>query len=106
SLGGVESLVEVPEKMTHGGIPAAERAVLGIGPDLIRLSVGIEDPEDLVRDIEAALEAAVKPSATLPVHITFDNAGAPSEASDESPLVTRAPSVAPSENGDPIKEAF
>jgi hypothetical protein len=55
SLSGVESLVEVPEKMTHGGIPADERAVLGIGPDLIRISVGIEDPEDLVRDIENVL---------------------------------------------------
>ncbi|KAG9056902.1 hypothetical protein FS842_009263 [Serendipita sp. 407] len=94
--------------MTHGGIPEAERLLLGIGPDLIRVSVGIEDPEDLVRDIEHALEAAVKPSSTLPIpiNITVENAPAPSEASDESPLVTRSPSVAPSENVDSFKEAL
>ncbi|KAH9953806.1 Cys/Met metabolism PLP-dependent enzyme-domain-containing protein [Russula dissimulans] len=60
SLGGVESLVELPSFMTHGTIPPAERAVLGIGDDLIRLSVGIEDGADLVWDIEQALHAAVE----------------------------------------------
>jgi len=59
SLGGVESLAEVPAQMTHGSIPAAERAVLGISDNLIRLSVGVEDEEDLVRDVEQALVAAV-----------------------------------------------
>lgn len=59
SLGGVESLAEHPAQMTHGSIPEAEREVLGIGENLIRLSVGVEDEEDLVRDIEQALEAAV-----------------------------------------------
>jgi cystathionine gamma-lyase len=58
SLGGVESLAELPAAMTHGSIPAAERAVLGIGEDLIRLSVGVEDAEDLVRDVLQALEVA------------------------------------------------
>ncbi|EKM56844.1 uncharacterized protein PHACADRAFT_254186 [Phanerochaete carnosa HHB-10118-sp] len=62
SLGGVESLAEHPAKMTHGSIPEAERALLGIGDNLIRLSVGVEDVEDLVADVEQALEAA---AATL-----------------------------------------
>lgn len=59
SLGGVESLAELPSRMTHGSIPPAERATLGIGDDLIRLSCGVEDGEDLVRDIEQALSLAV-----------------------------------------------
>ncbi|KAG8925519.1 hypothetical protein FRC01_010052 [Tulasnella sp. 417] len=59
SLGGVESLAELPSKMTHASIPPAERANLGIGNDLIRLSVGIEDVEDLLEDIKQALEGAV-----------------------------------------------
>ncbi|KAF8590784.1 hypothetical protein K439DRAFT_1381589 [Ramaria rubella] len=59
SLGGVESLAELPEKMTHGSIPPAERAALGISADLVRLSVGIEDGDDLVADVEQALEWAV-----------------------------------------------
>jgi len=57
SLGGVESLAEVPAQMTHGSIPPAEREILGIGDNLIRLSVGVEEAEDLVHDIEQALEA-------------------------------------------------
>lgn len=66
SLGGVESLAEHPAKMTHGSIPEAERALLGIGDNLIRLSVGVEEVEDLVADVEQALEAAaatISPSA-------------------------------------------
>jgi cystathionine gamma-lyase len=59
SLGGVESLAELPAQMTHGSIPPEERASLGIDDSLIRLSVGVEEEEDLVRDIEQALEAAV-----------------------------------------------
>lgn len=59
SLGGVESLAEHPAQMTHGSIPEAERAILGIGENLVRLSVGVEDEEDLVRDVEQALEIAV-----------------------------------------------
>ncbi|KIJ63873.1 hypothetical protein HYDPIDRAFT_112848 [Hydnomerulius pinastri MD-312] len=59
SLGGVESLAELPAQMTHGSIPEAERALLGIGDNLIRLSVGVEEADDLVRDVEEALEAAV-----------------------------------------------
>ncbi|OCH91659.1 hypothetical protein OBBRIDRAFT_792010 [Obba rivulosa] len=59
SLGGVESLAELPAQMTHGSIPEAERAKLGITDNLIRLSVGIEEVEDLVADVEQALEVAV-----------------------------------------------
>jgi len=60
SLGGVESLCELPATMTHGSVSAEDRAALGITENLIRLSVGIEDTEDLVNDVLAALEAAVK----------------------------------------------
>ena len=58
SLGGFESLAEHPGVMTHASVPENERAMLGIGDNFIRLSVGIEDGEDLVRDIEQAIEAA------------------------------------------------
>jgi cystathionine beta-lyase/cystathionine gamma-synthase len=53
SLGGVESLIEHPAIMTHASIPAEQRAALGIGDTLIRLSVGIENLEDLKDDLEA-----------------------------------------------------
>ncbi|KAL7272307.1 cystathionine gamma-lyase cys3 [Rhizina undulata] len=56
SLGGVESLCEVPASMTHAGIPVAEREQSGVFDDLVRLSVGIEDGDDLVADVVAALE--------------------------------------------------
>lgn len=55
SLGGVESLVNHPAVMTHASVPPERRAALGIGDDLVRLSVGIEDAGDLLRDIGAAL---------------------------------------------------
>lgn len=58
SLGGVESLVEHPAMMTHGSVPLAEREKLGISDDLIRVSVGIEEEEDLVEDILQALDKA------------------------------------------------
>ena len=56
SLGGVESLVESPALMTHQSIPAAERRRRGIADGLLRLSVGVEDREDLVADVRQALE--------------------------------------------------
>jgi len=59
SLGGVESLCELPSKMTHGSIPAEEREALGITDNLVRLSVGIEDAEDLINDIEQALKSSI-----------------------------------------------
>jgi len=60
SLGGVESLIELPSVMTHASVPAEERAKLGITDNLIRLSVGIEDVNDLIADIEQALQHSVK----------------------------------------------
>ena len=57
SLGGVESLIEHPALMTHASIPAGQRTRLGIGDGLIRLSVGIEDVQDLRRDLRQALDA-------------------------------------------------
>ncbi len=56
SLGGVESLLGIPARMTHGSIPPAEREARGISDSLVRLSVGIEDPGDLVDDLRFALE--------------------------------------------------
>ncbi|WP_194205187.1 PLP-dependent aspartate aminotransferase family protein [Superficieibacter sp. 1612_C1] len=55
SLGGVESLVSQPFSMTHASIPLAQRLANGITPQLIRLSVGIEDPQDLIDDLRQAL---------------------------------------------------
>jgi cystathionine gamma-lyase len=57
SLGGVESLVDHPATMTHGAIPPEERAAAGFRDGLIRLSVGIEDIDDLLADLDAALGA-------------------------------------------------
>jgi cystathionine gamma-lyase len=54
SLGGVESLIEHPGIMTHASLPAGQRAALGIGDNLIRLSVGVEDIEDLKEDLAQA----------------------------------------------------
>jgi len=58
SLGGVESLVELPAPMTHASIPPEERRKAGLEDGLVRLSVGIEDGEDLRADLEGALAAA------------------------------------------------
>lgn len=57
SLGGVESLANLPAMMTHASIPEDKRAVLGITDDLVRLSVGIEDAEDLIADLEQAFNS-------------------------------------------------
>jgi cystathionine gamma-lyase len=57
SLGGVESLINHPALMTHGSIPPETRAALGITDSLVRLSVGVEDLEDLRDDLKTALEA-------------------------------------------------
>ncbi|MCC6337433.1 MAG: cystathionine gamma-synthase [Myxococcales bacterium] len=58
SLGGVESLIEHPAIMTHASIPKENREKLGITDGLIRLSVGIEDAQDLIDDLKQAFEAA------------------------------------------------
>ena len=57
SLGGVESLINHPASMTHASIPKAEREKVGVVDGLIRLSVGIEDADDLIADLEKALAA-------------------------------------------------
>jgi cystathionine gamma-lyase / homocysteine desulfhydrase len=56
SLGAVESLISVPSKMTHASIPKERREELGITDGLVRISVGLEDAEDLVDDLKQALE--------------------------------------------------
>ncbi|HTT15662.1 MAG TPA: aminotransferase class I/II-fold pyridoxal phosphate-dependent enzyme [Thermoplasmata archaeon] len=56
SLGGVESLVSVPGLTSHRGLSADERAALGIDDGLVRLALGIEEPEDLLRDLQEALD--------------------------------------------------
>jgi cystathionine gamma-lyase len=58
SLGGVESLVDHPAIMTHASVPPEQRAALGISDTLIRLSVGIENADDLIADLDHALKAA------------------------------------------------
>jgi cystathionine gamma-lyase len=55
SLGGVESLVNHPAIMTHASVPPERRAQLGLFDNLVRLSVGVEDVQDLKADLEAAL---------------------------------------------------
>jgi cystathionine beta-lyase len=56
SLGGVESLANHPALMTHASIPAEKRAEVGITDDLIRLSVGVEDIDDLLTDLQQAFQ--------------------------------------------------
>ena len=56
SLGGVESLIQHPSSMTHAAIPLERREKIGLVDGLIRLSVGIESMEDLIEDLEQALQ--------------------------------------------------
>jgi cystathionine gamma-synthase len=63
SLGGVESLIAHPVTMTHAGMEPDARARAGIGAGLLRVSVGIEDPRDLIADLEAGLARATKSAA-------------------------------------------
>lgn len=58
SLGGVESLIDHPSSMTHASIPKAERKKIGLSEGLLRVSVGIENKEDLLGDLKQALEAS------------------------------------------------
>jgi cystathionine beta-lyase/cystathionine gamma-synthase len=60
SLGGVESLINHPASMTHASIPRDERIKNGLSDTLIRLSVGIEDADDLIADLELAIEKALQ----------------------------------------------
>jgi cystathionine beta-lyase/cystathionine gamma-synthase len=55
SLGGVESLISHPASMTHGSVPADVKAAMGLTDGMVRLSCGIEDVDDLIRDLDQAL---------------------------------------------------
>jgi methionine-gamma-lyase len=57
SLGSTESLAEHPASMTHAGVPADQKVAHGITEGLIRLSIGLEHPDDLIADLTAALAA-------------------------------------------------
>jgi len=56
SLGGVESLIEHPALMTHASVPKKDRIAIGLTDGLIRVSVGIEDAQDLINDLKQALD--------------------------------------------------
>lgn len=58
SLGGYESLAELPSVMTHASVPLQQRQELGITDGLVRLSVGLEDVDDLIADLQQALDKA------------------------------------------------
>ena len=58
SLGGVESLIELPASMTHASVPAEQRAALGLVDGLVRLSIGIENAGDLKDDLQQAMDAS------------------------------------------------
>ena len=65
SLGSTESLAEHPASMTHAGVPTQEKLRHGITEGLVRLSIGLEHPEDLIADIDNALKAAWEVSTQL-----------------------------------------
>ncbi|GFN22234.1 hypothetical protein TAMC210_05500 [Thermanaeromonas sp. C210] len=59
SLGAVESIISLPATMSHGSLPEEFKERLGITPDLVRLSVGLEDAADLKADLEQALRSSM-----------------------------------------------
>jgi cystathionine beta-lyase/cystathionine gamma-synthase len=63
SLGGVESLVSIPVLTSHSTVPPEERERIGISEQMIRLSVGIENADDLIADLERAMEAVAAPQS-------------------------------------------
>lgn len=73
SLGGIESLCEVPSSMTHAGIPKEAREAVGVFDDLVRLSCGVEDAEDLKADVLQALQKAVGSSTFQKHHSNLAN---------------------------------
>lgn len=83
SLGGVETLVTHPATATHADIPADERARLGIGDGLIRVSVGLESPKDLIQDFEQALASGLSEKADPTAN--QQNAPEKSETVEERP---------------------
>lgn len=60
SLGGFESVIEIPSLMSHDSVPVEERKELGITDNFFRLSVGLEAAEDLIADLDQALKKAVR----------------------------------------------
>ena len=56
SLGGVETLICHPASMTHASVPPERRAAIGLTDSLVRISTGVEDPQDLIDDISQALD--------------------------------------------------
>ena len=56
SLGGVETLISHPASMTHASVPPERRAAIGLTDSLVRISVGIEDVDDLIADLKQALD--------------------------------------------------
>jgi cystathionine beta-lyase/cystathionine gamma-synthase len=91
NLGSVESLVTHPATMTHGSYAAEERARLGITDGLVRLSVGLEDPADLIEDLEQGLAAACgTPASSRPVRGAPAFAG-PAHGPDSSRLEAGVP---------------
>ena len=58
-----ETLATHPASMTHGDVPASQRDEAGVVPGLVRLSIGLEDPADVILDLTAALDAALDASA-------------------------------------------
>jgi cystathionine beta-lyase/cystathionine gamma-synthase len=56
SLGGVETLICHPASMTHASVPVERRQAIGLTDSLVRISVGIEDPQDLIDDLKYALD--------------------------------------------------
>jgi cystathionine beta-lyase/cystathionine gamma-synthase len=56
SLGGVETLISHPASMTHASVPAERRQAMGLTDSLVRISVGIEDADDLIADLTQALD--------------------------------------------------
>lgn len=73
SLGGYESLAELPSVMTHASVPQETRERLGITDNLIRLSVGCEDKDDLIGDLDQALRVAVSTCLTRQLGLTFSS---------------------------------
>jgi methionine-gamma-lyase len=71
SLGGTESLAEHPASMTHADVPFEEKQSLGITNQMVRLSIGIENPDDLIADISQSLDKVEIP-ATRAVEIRHD----------------------------------
>lgn len=71
SLGGIKSLLSHPAQMTHKSIPAEKRRAAGVADSLIRLSVGLEDPEDLINDLQQALNTIAEIPETKNINAVY-----------------------------------